>query len=447
MAQSTVTVGVDTKSQGCSVPPEFAGISIFTGTQVRDHRGVPGNLFSGTNTQLITLFKNTGLRHLRLGATGSPTSGTQNLSHDDIDSLFAFAKSAGIKVIYSLHFADGVATAKYVWGNYGPYVDCFAFDNEPDSRLNDDSAAAAAGRTSYFESWKDFAKSVTAAVPGAKFAGPDAAGRNLVRRFVKAEKDTGTLVLVTQHCYVDGNPLKKGIDARHAIENMLSEAWVTNKYPELYRGVLEPVAKAGLAFRITELDDYVHGVTNASDAFASALWALDVMHWWAAHGAQGVNFQNTEWLRTDTFYPDADGNYQVHPKAYGIKAFNVGSQGFVRPVTVENTNRLNLTAYAVMNPTNLYVTIINKEHGAGARAANVNIIANGCDSTNAAAMYLTAVNVDVGATNGVTLGGAAIANNAPWQGQWTTLHHNPNDGCSINVPAATAVVVRISARP
>ena len=137
MAQSPVTLTIDTRSPGYAIPDDFSGVSIFTGTQVRDHKGVPGNLFSGTNTQLITLFKNTGLRHLRLGATGSPTSGTENLSHADIDSLFAFAKATDIKVIYSLHFADGVATAKYVWDNYRPYLDYFAFDNEPDGRLHE----------------------------------------------------------------------------------------------------------------------------------------------------------------------------------------------------------------------------------------------------------------------------------------------------------------------
>lgn len=111
---------------------------------MRDHKGVPGNLFSGSNTQLITIFKNAGLRHLRLGATGSANSGAQNLNHADIDALFAFAKAADIKVIYSLHYAEGVATAEYVWENYRPYVDCFAFDNEPDNRLEGGSGAATA---------------------------------------------------------------------------------------------------------------------------------------------------------------------------------------------------------------------------------------------------------------------------------------------------------------
>ena len=84
------------------------------------------------------------------------------------------------------------------------------------------------------------------------------------------------------------------------------------------------VVSNGFPFRLTESDDYTHGVTNASDTFAAALWALDYMHWWAAHGAQGINFQNTEWLRTDTFYPDAAGTFQIHPKAYAIKGVRPG---------------------------------------------------------------------------------------------------------------------------
>src|SRR5580765_7057261 len=180
------------------------------------------------------------------------------------------------------------------------------------------------------------------------------------------EKDSGVLALVTQHTYVGGNPRKRGIDRERAIENMLSRAWVTNNYPELYRAVLKPVQQEGFRFRLTELDDHVHGVTNASDAFVSALWALDCMHWWALHGASGVNFQNTEWLRIDTFYLDSEGNYQVYPKAYGIKAFDLGSRGHVAKVSLENKRDLNLRAYAVADETNLFVTIINKEHGAGA---------------------------------------------------------------------------------
>ncbi len=439
--QEPVTLTVDARAPGYEVPADFAGVSIFTGTQVRDHKGVPGNLFSGANTQLITLFKNAGIHHLRLGATGSANSGAKNLSHEDIDALFAFVKATDIKLIYSLHFLEGPATAKYVWEKYRPYVDCFAFDNEPDSRLEGGSGAA--GQKDYFTVWREFAKAVLEAAPGAKFAGPDAAGRTLVRRFVREEKDSGLLALVTQHTYIGGNPRKKGIDLPQAIENMLSEAWVTNNYPQLYHSVLEPVQRQGLPFRVTELDDHVHGVTNASDAFVSVLWALDCMHWWAAHGARGVNFQNTEWLRTDTFYPDAAGNYQVRPKAYAIKSFDLGSHGQVKPVVMANPGRLNLTAYAIGDATNLCVTVINKEHGPKGRDTQVRIRPKGFSLAKAAAMLLAAAEGGVLATNGVTLGGGTIANNAPWAGKWAALGASAGE-CVLTVPAASAVVVKLS---
>lgn len=442
LAQSPVTVSVDTQSRGYVIPEDFSGVSIFTGTQVRDHRGKSGNLFSGTNTQLITLFKNSGLRHVRLGATGSPTSGSKNLSHEDIDALFAFAKAADIKVIYSLHFADGPATAKYIWDNYRNYVDYFAFDNEPDGRLNDDPGATAVGKD-YFSSWRSFAKSVTEAAPGSKFAGPDAAGRTLVPRFVKAEQDAGFLALITQHTYVGGSPIKKHIDQPHAIENMLSTGWVNTNYPQLHK----MLAKQGLPFRLTESDDHTHGVTNASDAFCSALWALDYSHWWAAHGAAGVNFQNTEWLTTDTFYLDTAGNYQVHVKAHGIRAFELGSHGSVEPVTIDNKDKLNLTAYAVGDATNLCVTIINKEHGTGARDAKATIIPDGFSSKTAAnVIFLTAPKGDVTAITGVTLGGVTITNDAPWQGKWTRVENSLNGTYLLTVPAASAAIIKISTK-
>lgn len=438
-AQSPVTVTVDTHLRGYSIPADFSGVSIFTGTQVKDHRGIKGNLFSGTNTQLITLFKNSGLHHVRLGATGSPTSGTANLPHEDIDALFAFAKAADVKVIYSLHFADGPATAKYIWEHYRPYVDYFAFDNEPDGRLHDDAASVAA-RQDYFSSWHDFSQSVMKAAPGAKFAGPDAAGRTLVPRFVKAERDYDALALVTQHIYVGGSPIKKHIDQPHAIENMLSPGWDATNYPQLYK----MLDKQGFPFRLTESDDHTHGVTNASDAFCAALWALDYSHWWAEHGAAGVNFQNTEWLTTDTFYMDGGNNYQIHPKAYGIRAFDIGSHGKVEPVTLANTDTANLTAYAVGDAQNLFVTVINKEYGPKARNARVTIVPQGLNPASAAAMFLTVPNGDVAATNGMTLGGAAITNDFPWQGKWTDLKLTSKQ-CVVSVPAASAAVIKISA--
>ena len=49
------------------------------------------------------------------------------------------------------------------------------------------------------------------------------------------------------------------------------------------------------------------------------------------------------------------------------------------------------------------------------------------------------------ATDGMTLGGASITNNAPWPGQWTALNPVTNGQCTLTVSAASAVVVKIHA--
>jgi len=201
--------------------------------------------------------------------------------------------------------------------------------------------------------------------------------------------------------------------------------------------------RGGLRYRLTEANDFTGGVTNASNAFASALWALDFMHWWAAHGANGVNFHNKRWIPTDTIIPGSSGRWVIYPRGYGIKAFDLGGHGCVEPLTMSNASGLNLTAYAVGSGSDLYVTVINKEHGDGARGAAVTIVPNGFSSGSAAAIFLTVPNGNVGATEGVTLGGAVITNNTPWQGQWMALTPFANGQGSVTVSAASAVVVRI----
>ncbi|HEV2319351.1 MAG TPA: glycosyl hydrolase family 79 C-terminal domain-containing protein [Verrucomicrobiae bacterium] len=444
---SPVSVTINTQSLGYQIPDDFTGVSIFTETQKLGHRGSHGNLFSAANVQLVTLFKNSGIHHLRLGATGSACSDAPNLDDADIDSLFAFAKATDIKVIYSLHALNGPATAKYVWDHYRPWLDCFAFDNEPDNRaLGGGSGAEAGNFEGYMSEWTSFARSVISAAPGAMFTGPDAAGRVLSPRFATAERNAGTLAFITQHTYIGGNPRKHNVDRQRAIDSMLSKDWDSNNYPALDHQVVLPVMKDGFSVRLTESDDYTHGVSGASDAFASALWALDYMHWWAAHNARGVNFQNTEWLATDTFHPDASGNYQINPKAYGIKAFDLGGHGCVEPVIIGNPDGVNLTAYAVGTATNLFVTIINKEHGPGARTASVTMTAGGFSLGDVTEMFLEAPHNEVGATSGITLGGAPIVNNGPWRGQWTVLDPPPNAPCIVTVPATSAVVMKISQR-
>jgi hypothetical protein len=460
-AQSPVTLTIDTQSPGFAIPADFTGLSFETGSERPNKNGVSGYLFCATNAPFITLYQNCGLHNLRVG--GGTVDGTNATipTFTDIDNVFAFAQATGVNVIYSLRLLNGsstdaAATAQYIWQHYRQLLSAFAIGNEPDWNsyhyppFGGGTDPAITSYPTYLADWRNFAAAITNAVPGATFVGPDTGsytnstyylGKSWTQLFADDEKNSGIIAAVTQHYYVGGSPGTTTVS--QAIDNMLSADWVTTQYPWLYAHNVAPVVADGLPYRLTESNDYLSGITNASDAFASALWALDYMHWWVAHNCAGVNFHNKSWLRTDTIYLDS-GKYQVHPKAYGIKAFDLGSHGHVEALTMTNAGGLNLTAYAVGDTNTVYVTVINKEHGVGAHDATVTIALNGFQTGSVSVISLTAPGGDAAATNGVLLGGT---NTGPWPGQWTSLAPLTNGRCVLTVPATSASVVKITAPP
>ena len=457
----SVTVTI-TNSPGPAIPADFSGLSFGAVAEMPGHGGVPGYLFCATNRQLVTLFKNSGLHNLRLG--GTTVEGTNAAVPDRvaIDNLFAFAKAAGVKVIYSLPLLNGnsatnAATARYIWGHYQPLLEYFALGNEPDVKrylyppFGMGTDPAITNYACYLYNWRLLAAWILNVVPEAKFAGPDAAGRSWAATFAMGQAHSGMVSLITQHYYVGGRPFigegPEKLPVQTAIDNILSTNWVAVKYPAFYEATLAPVQKYGLPYRLTEANDYLKGIENASDSFATALWALEYLHWWAARGCVGVNFHNTEWLKTDTVYFDAASqSCQINPKAYGIKAFELGSQGGVEPVAVSNPDGLNFSAYAVGDAAVLCATVINKEHGAGARDSALTIAPAGYSFSRAEAMFLTAPTGDAGATSGMTLGGGTITNNAPWHGEWTPLKTGGSGQFSLKIPATCAALVRMTIR-
>ena len=88
-----------------------------------------------------------------------------------------------------------------------------------------------------------------------------------------------------------------------------------------------------------------------------------------------------------------------------------------------------LTAYARRDGGNLCVTILNKDHSAGAKAAKVTMVSPGIPA-GAAVIFLSAPDNNVGAKTGVTLGGASITDYG-WDGQWTPLARDRTGRCAL----------------
>ena len=494
-----VTITIDARHRGLAVPDDFAGLSFERGTLNSGNAGVAGYLFSPGNNSLVTLFRNLGLRSLRIGGGSVDNmvpAGTGSDGFTGIDNLFGFAAAAGAKVIYTLRLLSPASkpagdlksidahVAAYIWSNYREHVASFAIGNEPDwhafhtyaghpfdpAIFEEASGVPGSAYPSYLADWRSIADAVTGAASGAPLSGPDTGaystltyspapenGVSWTQRFASDESDAARIADVTQHYYVGGGPGKT--TAQQAISNMLSPEWVNDTeaaiqptgttytpYPWLYARNLAPVVAAGLRYRLTESNDYLTGVPGASNAFASALWALDHLHWWAAHSAAGVNFHNKQWIYTDTIVPDpaaAGGAYMITPKGYAIKAFTLGSAGQVKPVAITNADGINLTAYCIGRAGQDYVTIINKTQGAGAADAAVTIVPPHPRFQRTAIMTLASGTPGDATSASSTLGGAAIASNTPWDGKWNALPAHPHTGISLTIRAASAAIVRI----
>lgn len=511
---ASITLTVNTTSRCYAIPPDFSGLGFETKSVLPNAYGVRGYFFTPTNTQLITLFRNIGVKEIRVG--GGTVDGSGSTEHcvtpiptyKDIDNLFEFAQAAGVKVIYSLRLLNVASCAnpdlaeedakitRYIWSKYRANLDSFSIGNEPDVRsfhsypghIVDPTiyeavpGIAGSAYSSYFADWRHFANVILKDVPEAKFAGPDTAvsstssytpnpssGVSWTQQFSDDLKGSGILVEALQHHYVWGGP--GNTTAQEAIDDMLSSAWDNDTsigkqpayrggtanfhpYPFVYAHILAPLASYRVPYRMTEANDCLHGVVGASNGFASALWALDYMHWWAAHGMAGVNFHNNPWIPTDTIVPNPNpcphtgcGNYTITPKGYGMKAFELGSHGYVEPVAISNPKNINLTAYAVGDAQDLYVTIINKTHIStnDSTDAIVTIRPSGFSAASVASMMLTDGEPGNAALMTATLGGASIANDAPWRGKWTPLGRVANGRVAVTVPSTTAVIVKIHA--
>ena len=331
LAQSPVTLTVNTLSPGAAVPPDFIGVS-FGPSALKAH------VFDATNTQVLNLFQQAEVKYFRMGGTWVDTNSSAYMpSTADIDSFFGFVRAAGLRdVIYTLRLENGdaaqdAATAGHIWTNYRSNLTCFAIGNEPELYKGGDPEITNA--SSYLAKWNYFAAAITNSVPGARFGGPDSSGggTSYASSFAAAEKDSGNVDWIFSHWYVGGN--SSGLSAQQMNDNMLSASWVSTKYPSYYNSIGAMALSNGFAYRLTEVNSYSSGnVPGGSDGFGSALFALDFMYWWAGHGCSGLGVHTGLSNLNGLIYQDADGNWQPFPWAYALKAFDLGGHGNLEPV-------------------------------------------------------------------------------------------------------------------
>jgi hypothetical protein len=171
---------------------------------------------------------------------------------------------------------------------------------------------------------------------------------------------------------------------------------------------------------------------------------LDFMWALASGGAAGVNMETgVNHLDFVSYYSairnDADGTASIGPEYYGMLAFAQANRGS-RIALDYDTGGVNLTAYAVLGDHgDLMLTLINKDQNTD---ADVTVAAD-LVFQNASALRLKGLALDSAAN--VTLGGSEVASDGSWKPMAVEALHAVRGICEINVPAASAAIVKWNA--
>ncbi|HZP59498.1 MAG TPA: hypothetical protein VFB27_04165, partial [Opitutaceae bacterium] len=359
-AQSPVTVQADVAHPGRAVPDDFCGLS-YELKLVLPNSTTGKHYFRPDNAPLVTAFHTLGVRHLRVGGNTAERATVPIPDHADIDSLFAFAKAADLKVIYTVRMegnppAASAEVAKYVLDHYGPLVSCLTVGNEPDKPWK---------YPAYLEEWKKYTAAILKEAPEAKFCGPSTTPQAVewAKNFVQDMGGWDHLAYLTQHNY----PRRSGEKVTDEAQAAAGRAALLS--PEMYQvyqkfyDVFGPDAKAkGVGYRLEETNSYSRGgAVGVSDTFTASLWIVDYLYWWAWHDALGLNFHTGEKVMRGLPGPDRPNVYtaltstpqgmKILPTGYGMKLFDLGSHGRLVPVEISsNPDHVNLAVYGTLAP-------------------------------------------------------------------------------------------------
>ena len=450
-----------TNTASGSIGPAFAGLSY-------EKSSLTEPLFSGSNSNLIGLFKRLGSSVLRIGgnsvdrnvwtpAGAGQTSG--QIAPADVDALAAFLKATGWQCLYGVNlggsgpapYTSGSLTAAttptlaaeevaYVSAQLGSSLLGIEIGNEPDL-YGSSYYTGTTWTVSTFETvWEQFRSAIVTQTPGVSITGPaDASNESKWTVPFGQWATKNNITLLTQH-YYRGNGQSASSTAANLITadpTIISDLSILNAGAQ---GI-------GVPFRMSECNSYYNGgADGVSDSYASSLWVLDYLFDCALGGAAGVNFHGGGNGSGYTPIADSDGTVvEARPEYYGMLLFTLAGQGSLLAATV-SAGSLNATAYAVKSSSGAINLIVNNKD----LTNNLNLSIQLPQSAGSATLLeMTQLSAGASApsltaTSGITIQGASVGASgsfSPGTAYTLTL-----SGTQLNcyVPALSAVLIQIS---
>jgi hypothetical protein len=458
--RTVVGVGVRPDAPGAYVAPDFLGLGFEMGV-LRERRFAsdptlerllaelgPGTLRFGGNSVERTRWATGGVRFAAEGGAGD----TLLVQPADFDRVIAFARRIGWRVVVAINLGaydpeQAAAEAALLVRRGGRTLLALEIGNEPDLYPLHGVRGPRWGAESLRAEFRAYARAIRARAPETRLAGPSTwcgTGPSWLPRFLRDAG--GELVLATHHIYPMSATAPPSSPEHASIANMLSPGLMA-RTAACVDGAAAAARQRGLPLRIDESNSaYGFGKRGVSDVVASALWGIDHLFTLAEHGAAGVNLQAGTNLRggltcAGIYLPvcGTRGSYTARPLYYAMLFFRHAARGRLVPVDVA-AGGVNVAAHATLaDDGTLRVTLVNKDLTRPFRAR----IAPGLGYVRAEALRLAGPRLD--ATDGVTLGGAAVAADGSWAPE--EVEPVPRSGATFGVSLPVGHAVLVTFRP
>ena len=448
------TIVVHTDKPGFAIPADFTGLSTEKKLMARD-------CFSAQNQDLIHLCRTLGPGVFRIGANNVDSTlfdaaadpklesmqenryvtDTRTIGPKSVDAFFDFARASGWKIIYGVNLgskdpAMSAAEAAYAWKVGAKEIVAIEIGNEPNLYPKGPKREGIRPSNWRYPQYKeeftavyDAIKAKDATIP---ITGPAVTkSTNWMPLFMADFKDR--VALATSHVYHLSAPEADPKAQRFtSVEKLLGE-----KYPDDWIIKLKDATSVGVPYRVGECNTASGGgKRGVSNAFVSALWAIDFMFDVAEAGGQGVNFHGS--FTANNYSPivfdKKSSRYVAAPMYYGMLFFSRAAQG--KLVATEAKSEAKLIAHSVLGADGkLRVTLVNKDLTQSIAAS----VTGGAKFTKGQVLRLTAPSVD--ATEGVTFAGAAVNADGTWAPKTTEALTLSAGTASATLPPASAALL------
>ncbi|WP_446742692.1 glycosyl hydrolase family protein [Silvibacterium acidisoli] len=401
---ASVSVGT---TPGPQIQPDFMGLSHEWGNLYR----LMGSQAVGVNQIYRQMLQNLTINgssvNVRMG--GNSTDVSTMPTADTDEPLAELAAALHNKLILGINLGSdepslALAQAENDAAVMPPgSIEALEIGNEPDEYFANGMRASTYTFSDYLTDYNQWSSAISPVLPpGTGFAAPAWASTVSLTNLPAFLASAGpSLSVVAQH-YYGGSPT-----SNPAPDVLLTPAFATNGPKSMAAAVASSHA-AGKKFRVDEIGSFFGaGIPGISNAFESALWAMDTMFEYANVGVDGVNWETSSGNYDSAFMFNGTmvGNVTtytivgIYPLYYGMLLFQEATSGnsSLLPTTV--TTAANLKCWATVNASGVNsLVIINKDES---QSGPVVVSMPGYNSARITRLLATSYQ----STSGVTIGG------------------------------------------